>query len=62
MFDKVLTYGDMGPGREHWRQGRVPTPTSQATTFEMVCKDEFEDDGSDEPGESEDPGEDRLDP
>ena len=32
----MLAYGDMGPGRKHWRQGRVPTPSSQVTTLDML--------------------------
>ena len=31
----VLTYGNFGEGRQHFRQGYVPTPTSQATTLAL---------------------------
>ena len=42
-------YGDFGRTRRHLRQGRIPTPTSQATTFEMLEGDQISAEGSDEP-------------
>ncbi|CAE7719572.1 unnamed protein product [Symbiodinium sp. CCMP2456] len=36
----VLAYGDFGSTRGHWRQGVVPTPTSQATTVPFVIEHE----------------------
>ena len=29
-------FGDLGKTRSHWRQGRVPTPSSQTTTVDML--------------------------
>ena len=35
----VLLYGDFGDSRRHFRLGRVPTPTSQATTLVLPGQD-----------------------
>ena len=42
-------YGDFGRSRAHWRQGHIPTPTSQATTLEMLegCKEHLSDEDPD---------------
>ena len=35
----VLLYGDFGGSRRHFRLGRVPTPSSQATTLALPGQD-----------------------
>ncbi|CAE7772119.1 CHT1 [Symbiodinium sp. CCMP2456] len=54
----VLLYGNLGRSRSHFRQGKVPTPTSQATTLEQICNDEPSE-GSDS-AESVDPEQDEC--
>ena len=41
-------FGDFGPSKAHWRQGLVPTPSSQCTTLELLDKlgDDFEESSS----------------